>query len=136
MSLEFYKVLHLVGILCLFAGIGGFLTYGFDHTPRAKMVGMLHGIGLLIVLVSGFGMSAKLGIGFPVWMIVKLVIWLFLGALLAFAKKGTLRPRNAVLIGLAAGFIASYIGLTWKMGFKLPSTPPADSAPAAEPAKK
>lgn len=133
MSLEFYKVIHLVGILFLFAGIGGFLTYGFDHAPRVKMVGMLHGIGLLLVLISGFGMSAKLGIGFPVWMILKLAIWLVLGALLAFAKRGTLRPRNAVVIGLAVGFVASYIGLTWKMGFKL--SPAAAPSPAAETAK-
>jgi len=30
--------------------------------------------GWLLLLLSGFGMSAKTGIGFPVWMMVKLGI--------------------------------------------------------------
>ncbi|MCB1077700.1 MAG: hypothetical protein KDM64_07735 [Verrucomicrobiae bacterium] len=130
MSPEFYKVIHLIGLICLFTGIGGFLTYGFDHAPRVKMVGILHGVGLLLLLVSGFGMTAKLGVGFPVWVILKLVLWLVLGALLAFAKKGRLAPRNAVIIGLAIGFVAAYIGLTWKYGFSLPSA--GTAAPAQE----
>ena len=125
MSPEFYKVIHLIGLICLFTGIGGFLTYGFDHAPRVKMVGILHGVGLLLLLISGFGMTAKLGIGFPVWVILKLVLWLVLGALLAFAKKGRLAPRNAVIIALLVGFIAAYTGLFGKTGFQIPRiTPP------------
>lgn len=125
MSPEFYKVVHLIGLITLFTGIGGFLTYGTANAPRAKMVGMLHGIGLLLLLISGFGMTAKLGIGFPVWVIVKLVIFLALGALLAFAKKGRMSPRNAIIAALTLGFIAAYLGVTWKYGFSLPSAPAA-----------
>lgn len=129
MSPEFYKILHLIGVITLFAGIGGFLTYGSEKAPRAKMVGMLHGIGLVLILISGFGMQAKYGYGFPVWIILKVLLWVGLGALLAFAKKGTLSPRNAVIIGLALGFIAAYAGLFGKFGWSIPSY---ETAPAAE----
>lgn len=121
MSLEFYKILHVIGLLSLFAGIGGFLAYGTDQTRRVRMVGVLHGVGWLLVFVSGFGMQAKLGVGFPWWILVKLLILVALGALLAVAKRGVLSPRNAVLVGLGLGFFATFLGLTWRYGFSIPS---------------
>ncbi len=121
MSPEFYKILHLIGLICLFTGIGGFLTYGSQQAPRVKMVAILHGVGLILLLVSGFGMQAKYGYGFPFWIILKVLLWVGLGALLALAKRGTLAPRNAVIIGLALGFIAAYAGLFGKFGWNIPA---------------
>jgi len=121
MSLEFYKILHIIGLLSLFTGIGGFLAYGSDQVRRVKMVGILHGMGWLLVLVSGFGMQAKLGVGFPWWIFVKLLILVALGALLAVAKRGILSPRNAILVGLGLGFVAAFLGLTWRFGFSIPA---------------
>lgn len=134
MTPEFYKVLHLIGLICLFTGIGGFLTYGSDNAPRAKMAAILHGIGWLLLLVSGFGMLAKLSLGFPVWIILKFAILLALGALPAFAKRGKGSPRNAIIVALALGFVAAYLGLTWKTGFRLPPSSPAieEAQPAEE----
>ncbi|MBL9153776.1 MAG: hypothetical protein JNK37_14880 [Verrucomicrobiales bacterium] len=131
MSPEFYKIIHVIGLITLFTGIGGFLTYGAANAPRAKMVGILHGVGLLLLLVSGFGMTGKMGIGFPAWIIVKLVIFLILGALLAVAKRGRVSPRGAIVTALALGFVAAYLGLTWKYGFSIPKVAPAaETAPA------
>ncbi len=129
MSPEFYKILHLIGLICLFAGIGGFLTYGNAQAPRIKMVAILHGVGLLLLLVSGFGMQAKYGHGFPFWIILKIILFLGLGALLGLAKSGKLTPRNAVIIGLALGFLAAYAGLFGKFGWSIPSY---EAVPAAE----
>ncbi|MCB1229091.1 MAG: hypothetical protein KDN19_02430 [Verrucomicrobiae bacterium] len=128
MSPEFYKIIHVIGILCLFAGIGGFLTYGNQQAPRVKMVAILHGVGLILILISGFGMVAKYGYGFPVWVILKVILWLGLGSLLGLAKSGKISPRNAVIVGLALGFVAAYAGLFGKFGWSIPSY----SAPAAE----
>jgi len=120
MSLEFYKVLHLIGLICLFTGIGGFLTYGNDQPPRVKMAAILHGVGVLLMIVSGFGMLAKLpGVGFPAWVAIKSILWITLVAILPLAKRGVISPRNAIIVGIAAGFAAAYIGLTWKSGFVL-----------------
>lgn len=121
MSVEFYKLLHLVGLICLFTSLGGFLAYQGDPSRKVKMVGILHGVGLLLLLVSGFGMQAKLAYGFPFWIILKVLLWLALGALLTLAKKGTLSPKNAILVGLLLGAIATYSGLFGKFGFAIPS---------------
>lgn len=129
MSPEFYKVIHLIGLITLFTGIGGFLTYGAENAPRVRMVGILHGVGLLLLLISGFGLSAKLGIGFPWWVILKLVMLLALGALLGLAKRGRIAPRNAVVLALALGFVAAYLGATRIVNFKLPSPAAATTQP-------
>lgn len=121
MSPEFYKLIHLIGLICLFISIGGFLAYEGDPSRKVKLVGMLHGIGLLLLVVSGFGMQAKLQYGFPFWIILKVVLWLALGALLTLAKKGTLSPKNAILLGLLLGAVATYAGLFGKFGFQIPA---------------
>ncbi len=56
-------------------------------------------------------MQAKMSLGFPNWMIVKLVIWLIFGAAIVLAKRGILTGAAAwvVMIGLATG--AAYLGL-------------------------
>jgi hypothetical protein len=47
-----------------------------------------HGVGLLLLVVAGFGMLAKLGIYSPPgWVIGKIVIWLALGAFVGIAYK-------------------------------------------------
>jgi hypothetical protein len=47
-----------------------------------------HGVGLLLLVVAGFGMLARLGIYSPPgWVIGKIVIWLALGAFVALAYK-------------------------------------------------
>ena len=60
--------------------------------PREQSIG--HGIGLLLILLGGFGMQAKMkdvyqavyGSGFPTWLIIKIVIWLALGGGIVLAK--------------------------------------------------
>ena len=78
MSPAFYSILH---VLSLFALAGG-IFYGFAGAPDTrKKVMMITGIASLLVLVSGFGLQAKLQYGFPGWLIVKLVVWLAVSAL-------------------------------------------------------
>jgi hypothetical protein len=75
---------------------------------------MVHGIGLLIALVAGFGMLAKLGLmsSFPGWAAGKLVIWFALGALPApiyrMGKKSMMFAPITVLIAALAAYFAIY----------------------------
>ena len=118
---QFYKVVHILGIALLVTALGGLALYalngGLRRDNRARaLVAALHGLGLLLVLVGGFGMLARLGFRhgamFPGWILVKLGVWSALGAAVAlpmrFPRLG--RPMMVVvplLVGLAA-YMAVY----------------------------
>lgn len=118
MSYEFYKILHLTGIILLFSGLTGLLTVrvlGIEITGKAKSIVFIsHGIGSLITLVGGFGLLARLGIigGLPLWVYGKLLIWLILGGAIALVKrKGHI--GWPLFISLILFFIvANYLALT------------------------
>ena len=80
-----------------------------------RLPAMIHGIGLLLILVSGFGMQAKLKLGFPVWMISKLVILLALGGSIALIKRKALPPVAIYFLVIFLGSIAAYLGFSNSM---------------------
>ena len=107
MSLQFYHYLHLLGLILVFIGFGGLFT-----SDSAKKAMMWHGIGLLISIVSGFGMLAKLGImsTMPVWAWIKVGLWLVLGFLPVLAKRRVIAAPLVVLIAAIAGAALAYLG--------------------------
>ena len=65
---------------------------------------MATGILSLLMLVAGFGLLSKLALGFPGWVIVKLVCWLGLAALSGVAYRS---PEKAgALSGIAIALVA------------------------------
>lgn len=94
MSYLSYKILHLVGIFFVFAALGG-LTLRARSQPETartrKLAGITHGIALLLVLVSGFGLLARLNVThawiFPPWIWGKILVWLLLGVATALVKR-------------------------------------------------
>jgi uncharacterized membrane protein SirB2 len=86
MSYEFYRVLHLLGIFGLIMTLGGLTLHVMNGGNRdfsnRKWAAMLHGLGLAIIFIAGFGLVARLHISMappPPWLLVKLFIWLCLG---------------------------------------------------------
>ena len=116
MSYEFYKLVHVLGILMVFVSLGGLLLFVINNGNREsnvwrKQVAITHGVGIFLVLLGGFGMLAKLGINWPWpgWIIAKFVIWLVLGgALTLIYKKPELGKVLWALI-LVLGFGAAYL---------------------------
>ncbi len=114
MSLLTYKVLHILGISLILVALGGAalraLGGGIDGSAR-KLAGITHGVGLLIVLVSGFGLLARLDLGFPLWVWLKLTIWIVAGVLLVLIRR---MPQHATIfwfaIPILTGF-AAYLAL-------------------------
>jgi hypothetical protein len=100
-----YKIIHYVGIFTLVFALGSLFT----KYNKVAVAG--HGIGLLLIILGGFGMQAKMSLGFPNWMIAKLVIWFIFGAAIVLAKRNILKGLGAwiVMIGLAS--VAAYLGL-------------------------
>ena len=56
MPLQAYHLLHIVGLILVYIGFGALLS-----SEGAKAAMKWHGAGLLLSLVSGFGLLAKLG---------------------------------------------------------------------------
>ncbi len=97
MSYLTYKILHILGVLLAFLALGGLTLNALsggrgDEGRGRKLAGATHGLALLIILISGFGLLAKLGLGFPTWAWAKLAIWLIIGAMLAFVRR---MPQHA-----------------------------------------
>ena len=106
-----YKILHLIGAFCLFLGFGGLLGIGENRTNINRIVFALHGAGLLILLVAGFGLVAKMGIGFPNWVIVKLAIWVAMVVLFVLIKRNILSAKAGVFISLILGAVIAWLCL-------------------------
>jgi hypothetical protein len=117
LDLPAYKVLHLLGVVLLFTAFGGLLVAaraGVQSGVSRKVAGITHGVALVVILIAGFGALAKLGLSnpgiWPVWLWLKVVIWLLLGAAVVAIKRS---PRSATLLwwvlpllGAAAGWLA------------------------------
>lgn len=117
MSYEFYKLIHFIGIILLFSGLTGLLTVKMSNGhlvgQTKKLIFISHGIGLLFILVSGFGLLAKLSLtsSMPNWVYGKLTIWLMLGGAISYLKrKGQLGwPLFITLIGFFS--VAAYFAV-------------------------
>jgi hypothetical protein len=110
MSPQFYHILHIVGVMLLFTSIGGMLATSQPGAPARRLVGILHGVALLILLVAGFGWLAKAGGVYPAWVWIKVALWAVLGMLPALVKRKRLPAGLGVALGLLIGVIAAYIG--------------------------
>ena len=94
----------------VFIGYGSLIDLPFQKPKileSQKLGAITSGIGLTLLLVAGFGLIAKLGYSYTsTWIIVKMIIWLLLGGLVAFINR---KPEWAKLlwwITLLLGFIA------------------------------
>ena len=100
------KTLHLAGIFALFTSLGAVLLGGSGK----KGASMLHGISLLLILGVGFAMLKKPPMGQSWWMI-KLGIWVFLGAAPILAKRKVLPSAVVIVLCIAAAALAAWLGL-------------------------
>lgn len=93
MPYEFYKILHFTGLILLFSGLVSLLTLKIAGVPiegsARKFSFITHGVGLFFILLSGFGLLARLGLArdMPNWIYVKLAIWLIFGGIIVLIKR-------------------------------------------------
>ena len=99
MDPSFYQVLHIVGISMVFLGYGALLARSMaapKNVSIRKLGSITSGIGLLLILVAGFGLIPKLGHSYTeTWILVKLIIWLLLGGLIVLINR---KPQLAMLL--------------------------------------
>jgi hypothetical protein len=104
MDPKYYQLIHVVGALLVFCGLGGMLL-----GQGSKIAGMLHGIGLVAMLVAGIGFAHKSGYGWPNWMLAKIGVWVLIGALPFLVKRGVIGALGALVLALALGGTAVWL---------------------------
>jgi hypothetical protein len=119
-SLQFYKLVHIVGIILLMSALGGAavraMMGGTEVLPSIRRtLAVLHGSGAFLILLGGFGMLARLGFmhgaNFPGWLWVKLVVWLSLAAALMIPRRRPTLARPLLLALPFLGGLAAYMAI-------------------------
>lgn len=89
-----YKLLHYAGLFLLFTSLGGLCAVRLGQGQGAegeRWLKLLHGMALLMAIVAGFGMLARLGQAspatWPAWAWLKLALWAALGAAPVLIKR-------------------------------------------------
>lgn len=116
MSYESYKILHVLGLVLVMLGLGAILGSGRE-VARARRIGsILHGVGILVMIVAGFGLMARLGImgpeHWPLWLILKMGIWVLIALLPVFVKKDVIPSAVGWLVAAGLAAIAAWLALT------------------------
>lgn len=119
MSMVVYKVIHIFSIMLLFTAFGGLLLAsraGGQNGVLRKLAGMTHGLALVLILVSGFGALAKIGMSnpaiWPAWLWIKVLIWLAFGAVIVVIRRAPQGAPALWWILPLLGGIAAYLALT------------------------
>ena len=120
-SVALYKVIHLFAMALLFVAVGGVALHAANGGTREgsttrRLVGTVHGIAIVLLLVSGFGMLARLGVAgggmTSGWVWVKLLVLVALGAMLTLPYRRPAQARMFLLLipvlGLLAAIMAIY----------------------------
>jgi len=116
-DLNTYKLFHLIGLMLLFFSFGGILTTtyaGVELPKKAKTLAMAtHGLGLLLLILAGFGMLARLGLAkdIPNWVYSKILLWLILGGAIALLKRKADLAWTMLISLIILGGTAAFIGL-------------------------
>ena len=109
---EIYKIMHLLGVFMVLAALFGWtINYyngGEKQNPAKKILGITHGIGLVLILIGGFGLLARINQSvLQLWVSLKLSIWFIFGFYTLLLHKRILKPNVSwfVILGLATSAI-------------------------------
>lgn len=111
-----FKLVHLIGIFFLITTAGGVALYAANGGNKEDNVGRtwvaaVHGISLMVIVITGFGLVANVQTGFQPWVWAKFALWFLIGS---FALMPLRRPKLAVpfyfLIPLLGG-VAAWLAL-------------------------
>jgi uncharacterized membrane protein SirB2 len=95
MSYQALKIAHIAGLALTFMGLAGVLGLRMNGSGKPKrywIFSVAHGVGLVLLLGSGFVLVGQLGLlhgttKLPGWVQVKIVIWLLAGGSISLATR-------------------------------------------------
>ena len=96
MSYEFYKVIHLASLVFVVACLG---VNFFTDVPKkwARIGGMT---ASFLLMVAGMGLVARTKVGWPGWVIAKLMIWCVVAIGAPILAKRLTKNREMAFLGL------------------------------------
>jgi hypothetical protein len=113
-----YKLVHLSGIFLMIMSFGSLIYQSLikeENQPQGGLskrnLSIIHGVGLLMVLIGGFGMLARQGVvgAWPNWVSLKFTIWLILTFMIIAIKKfkdqGSLFFWFIILMAMTAAYL-------------------------------
>lgn len=112
-SLTAYKIVHVLAIVLTLMALGALALHAMNggdakNNRHRKLVAISHGVGLVLLIVTGFGMLSRLGVDhgapWPLWVWLKIALWIFAGALIALVKR---LPRLAVVFWFLLPLLAA-----------------------------
>lgn len=113
-----YKVIHLAGIFMVLLSLGGVLVvHSISRSNDRRwrtLASATNGLGLLLTFVAGFGLIARLEFDWPwpLWVYLKVLIWLGFGFLMALAGRlpqlATVLWWGALVLAVVAAGLANF----------------------------
>ena len=114
---SFYKIVHIFGIALTLVALGGMTVHALNgglkvENAARKLLIAMHGTGVCLILLGGFGLLARIGFahgsGFPLWLWVKLGLWTTFAivAAIPYRKPNAGRTLLVALPTLAAAAAA------------------------------
>ena len=95
MSIEIYKILHLVSLILFISSLSGILLL----KERSKLLSILFGVSSLILFIAGIGLLHKTGQSMhSPWILGKLGIWLLLAAAVPIVSKRCPEKKVPMLV--------------------------------------
>jgi cytochrome c553 len=124
-----YYPIHFIGIFLTFICIGGICVHvknggTKEDNKSRKLLAITHGVALLLTIIGGMGLMKATHAatnGFPLWIILKLVIWVILGAssliIYKLPKLATIFFFSFTLLGIFAALLAKFKFLSIFTGY-------------------
>ncbi|MFZ4712414.1 MAG: hypothetical protein ACOYL6_01765 [Bacteriovoracaceae bacterium] len=115
-SYPVYKLLHLFSVIFFVA----LLSLQIFLNEKHKKIAIFSGILSLFVLIGGMGLLARLGIshrgGWPLWAIIKLLIWIALGIAFPILIKRTPKLKSLLWYPLVILVLLAVYSAVFKPG--------------------
>ncbi|MDB4353921.1 hypothetical protein N9Z02_01315 [Akkermansiaceae bacterium] len=128
-----YKIIHLAGLMGLFSALGGLVGADVRKPATLRAYGIVHGVSLLLLLVSGIGMQTKMYYDITsVWILAKFLIWAVMGGAIVILKRRLIPAGAAWALIIVLGIVAAYLGVK-KPGHKMKSIPVSHIEAPAQP---
>ncbi len=125
MNPHVFKIIHVLSVLLLFYAFGALSSLSAEaregttnnrtadnaNAYAKRIYKALHGLALLLILLTGLAQMHLLKTGFPVWIQVKMGVWLLIGGSLSLVVR---RPHWrswtwALLLAIAAVAVTAAI---------------------------